>query len=146
MKLTIRRHDKKSSGISKLQKLIDDARTLDLEQFLKVQRGEDYSFLGIGGRREDPKTKPEGSRGLTAVEEINSNGAPVVRFSDGSSYLNYDKMNDSDPIKKIFDANLKTGQIGLKTIYKPDGTTFHVVDLKARSAPAPQSAPVAAPG
>jgi hypothetical protein len=142
MKLNFQpRHSKTEAGKSALQKLIDDAREFNLQEFLNGLRGKDKAL--IQGRLSyfDPKTTPEGSKDLAATEKLNVNGVPVVQFSDGSSYIDFDKLPKDNFIRKVFELAVKTGQGKFETIYKPDGTTFRKVSLATQS-----TAPTPAPG
>lgn len=143
MKLNFRRDSANKSGKSPLQKLVDDAREFSIEQFLKsLQRGNALANGDIDYF--DRKTTPEGSRGLHLVTPHNKNPA-IVKFSDGSDYLDYDKLPEDHLTKKFYDAGLESGKFSFKTIYKPDGSTFRAVDVFPNYGRTAKAAPAAAP-
>ena len=98
---------------------------------------DDFATFFDATREINPKTTPEGSKGLTAQDSINRNGIPVVIFSDGGKFgfCDYRKLQKStdDGAKhfcEVIDGLLKNGQYELVTMYKPDGSTFETHQLK----------------
>jgi hypothetical protein len=128
MKLNFKRHSTNQSKKSIAAKLFGVhtlEELLDLFKLRALHKSKDDNIPIPGVWLEDLKDRPEGAQGLHLLPATNVFG---VHYSDGSKYIDYDKLPEDDEREKIFDGGLMNGSLTLITKYKPDGSSFRALD------------------